>query len=525
MIEAFSQKFYPDDPIEVMPPPINVGKVANRGLNQLSDFVLNSRRPERRASVGAGDVNTLGNVPNSPWFTNRHGKHRMTREELQRGPATAEPPIPPFTVIGEKTEGISAGFSMKDARGRRYFVKPDSPDHPEMTTGSDVIVSKFLYAIGYNTPANYLIYARLSDFILQDKINNNRQPELQPEQTMARRDFLQIIAPLPRSPDGSFRLMASLAVEGKPIGPFRFEGTRDDDPNDTVPHENRRDLRGLSIFAAWLNHTDSKAGNTLDTLVEVNGVRFIKHYLIDFGAALGSDSMSPKDARLGHDYMLPAPGDVWKRIVRLGLLPERWERAKFPDMPAVGNFESTLFEPEEWKSNYPNPAFLSRLTDDEFWAAKIIMSFNNDDIRAIVETARFSDPAAAAYITETLVERRNKIGRTFFSKVLPLDHFRVQGEELTFENLAVKYGFSADPAYTMQWFLFDNVSEQRSLSLSSDSVRLPTEAYQLPAGTYLSAVIQSKETPRPAVTVTIRKTSSGYDIVGIERLSRAPLPL
>ena len=56
-------------------------------------------------------------------------------------------------------------------------------------------------------------------------------------------------------------------------------------PFDIVLHENRRDLRGLYVFSAWLNNTDAKAGNTLDTIVEENGVRFIRHYLSPEGIA------------------------------------------------------------------------------------------------------------------------------------------------------------------------------------------------------------------------------------------------
>ena len=70
-----------------------------------------------------------------------------------------------------------------------------------------------------------------------------------------------------QSADGSYRALASKALEGVSVGPFRYYGTRPDDANDIFPHEHRRELRGLAVFAAWLNHNDSRAGNTLDTLV------------------------------------------------------------------------------------------------------------------------------------------------------------------------------------------------------------------------------------------------------------------
>src|SRR5262249_1198992 len=154
----------------------------------------------------------------------------------------------------------------------------------------------------------------------------------------------------------------------------------------------------LYVFAAWLNHTDAKANNTLDTIVEDEGSRFVRHYLIDFGSALGSDGINPKDARLGHEFMIATPIEAARQIFTLGLAPKDWERVEFPMFKGVGNFESLSFQPDHWTPDYPNPAFLSRFPDDDFWAAKQVMAFTVDDIRAIVETGQYSDPRSAEYM-------------------------------------------------------------------------------------------------------------------------------
>ena len=514
---GLSQKFFPDDPIQVMPPPLPVTKAHDRDINWLYDFLHNSLNPEPRPPTPAGAVNTLGEVPDNPWFTNRHGRSRMSREQLQRGPGTDKPPCPPFTVLSlsGRPEGTSQTFQMRDSAGRTYFAKLDPLSNPEMATGASVSVSKFLYAIGYNTPQNYIVHIKLSDLRLSHKAQVKTSEWESRKMTWG--DLHDTFDASPISPHGSFRIVASLEVEGANLGPFRYEGTRRDDPNDTVPHQNRRDLRGFFVFSAWLNNTDATAMNSLDTIVEDTGIPFIRHYLIDFNSTLGSNGLLPKDVLYGHEYLLAEKSDVWK-IPSLGLVTDPWEHAHFPNLPAVGNFESAMFEPDKWKSNYPNPAFLSRLPDDEFWAAKIVAAFTDDDIRAIVETGESRDPRVVDYLTATLARRRDKIVRAYFSKVFPLDHFRVQNGELQFEDLAVKYGLRPPVDCTVRWLLFDNVLQQDQSLPGSTSNRLPDEAAQYPAGTYFSAAISSPNEGRRSVRVTIRKTEIGYDVVGIERV-------
>ncbi|MGA2607927.1 MAG: hypothetical protein ABSH01_10795 [Terriglobia bacterium] len=509
-----AERFYPDDPILSFPKPVAVQKLPSRKTGGLYDFIKQSFSTQSHPAVPARAVNTLGDVPDSEWFTNRHGARRMSRQELQHGPGVDAPPVPPFTVIGVKTEGITPGFQMSDAKGRLYFVKPDPVSNPEMATAADVIGARFFYALGYYTPQNYLVYLRRSDLKVSpratvDGLGGKKRPMLE-------RDLDDILRIVPRRKDGMYRMMASRSAEGEPIGPFRYEGTRSDDPNDTIPHQDRRDLRGLHVFCAWLNHTDAKSLNSLDTLVEEGGVRFVRHYLIDFGAILGSDSDMAKNARFGNGYIIPKAGHGLTRIVALGMDVRSWESANYGSLNAVGRFESHVFDPEKWKSNYPNPAFLRRLTDDEYWAAKQVMAFTDEDIRAIVETGEYSDPHAVEYITRALIERRNKIGRTYFSKVLPLDNFAVSAGALAFDDLAVKHGFTHARSYRAAWFRFDNKGEQLTPIQSAGSLQLPAEALAADEGAYYAVRIQSDD-PRKTVTVYLRKRSGVFKVAGAER--------
>ena len=157
---SFAQKFRTDDPLLIDND--SVAPVKNVRRSQPSDtfdFLLHTfSRPGDRRPLTAVNINTRGDVPDSSWFQNRHGQRRMTIEELRRGPNQSGGPSTDaiWTVIGAKTEGITPGFRIKDARGDVYFVKFDPKDHAEMATAAEVISTKFFYAMGFNVPENYI---------------------------------------------------------------------------------------------------------------------------------------------------------------------------------------------------------------------------------------------------------------------------------------------------------------------------------------------------------------------------------
>jgi hypothetical protein len=510
--------FYPDDPLWRDPPPRQVKPPRTRRINEYYDFFRNTFFQPGKEVVKAGRVpragavNTLGEVPDSAWYTNRRVE-KMTTEELARGPGDANPPSIKgrWKVLSAKQEGVTPGFIIEDAMGRRYVLKLDPVGYPELATGADVVGSKFFHALGYNVPENYIV--RFTERQLELNEKSSLRDYRGVERAMNQLDVRDLLKKAPRDEEGRYRGVASLMIPGDLIGPFRYNGVRSDDPNDIVPHEDRRDLRGLSVFAAWLNHTDSKSLNSLDTVVEENGRRYVKHYLIDFGAALGSDSFAPKSPRNGNIYQFDFKPAV-AQFLSLGLYVPAWQRASFPRIAGVGNLEYEVFDPERWKSNYPNPAFERRLPDDAFWAAKKVMALSDEQIRTLVATGQYGDPRAPDYITRALIARRDKVGRAFLSgRVLPLDGFDVRDRRLVFEDLAVKYGFAEPRAYHVEWRAFDNESGRRTEVLGST---FETPEHLSRAGAYATAEIRAGDA-NSTVTVYVRNREGRPEVVGIDR--------
>ena len=506
-----AETFRSDDPMLKWPSPVDTHTVKARRINEYYDFFQNLMftpgdvAAKRGAPVPAKAVNTLGEVPDSEWYTNRHFGRTMTADELLRGPGNVEPPAAngPWLVVSAKNEGITPGFTIVDPKGLRYLLKFDPVSNPEMASAADVISSKFFYALGYNVPENYIVRFRPEQLKIDGKTKFT--DHYGKRRVMTERDMQDVLAKIAVSEDGSIRALASRFIPGSPVGPFRYHGTRTDDPNDTVPHEHRRDLRGLKVFASWLGHDDSKSLNTLDTLVEENGIKFVKHYLIDFGATLGSASCGPNSPRSGSDYLFQW-GPASKQFLSFGFAVPKWARAKYPELPAVGAFEYELFDPEQWVPEYPNPAFSNMDDDDAFWAARQVMAFTDDDIRAIVRTGEYSDKRAEDWVVRCLIERRNKIGRAFFKRVLPVDRFAVREGNLHLEHLA-------GGTYSVQWHTYDNATGEHHIIQGESTTRVPAST-----GKYLMAEITSNAQPQ-SVRMYIR---NGSEIVGRQNVPASP---
>lgn len=394
----------------------------------------------------AHNVNVLDEVPNSSWFTRRHYHQPMDIAALKRGPNTTGGPDTsrPITVISGKSEGVTPGFTIRDANDHTFIIKLDEPSVPEMKSSSEIIATKLYYAAGYHTPQNSLAFLDPDQLTIGENATMNKNGVKQP---MTRADLEQIISHSYKLKNGNIRVLASKYVEGRPLGPWYFWGTRDGDPNDLIPHEDRREIRGLRVLASWLNDTDRRTANTLASYVEEDGQKYIRHYLLDMGSTLGTGGTKLRHTKRGQEYRYD-PRYMGLSYITLGLYVKPWakpEAANRPYYPAIGYYEAELFKPGSWVTSYPNPAFERVTPRDGFWGAKIVMAFTEPEIRAIVETAKLSDPAAEEYLIQVLLKRQEKIGRYWFKQVAPLDQFIARRQantiELSFTDLALKSDF------------------------------------------------------------------------------------
>jgi len=375
----------------------------------------------------ADNVNVLDEPPNSSWWKRRHFYDPMSPRELAIGPnerdTTGMEAGPAqngtWTVTGGKFQGASRGFQIKDPRGDRYLIKLDGPNWPELTTSAEVISTKIFYGAGYHVPQNTVTYFSPDQLRIADDamVAGDKGPR-----PMTRDDLQALLKPYDRGPSGKIRGLASKFVKGDPLGPIYFQGTRDGDANDRVRHEQRRELRGLRVIGSWLNDADRRHANTLAAYTDE---RYVKHYLLDMGSTLGANATRPHTPIYGQAYLIDQRM-ITKALFSFGAFRfPWWDYDPTPAYTAVGYFRADVFKPGEWVPTYPNPAFEKLTERDGYWGAKIVMSFSDEDLRAIVETAQISNPDAEAYLLDVLQKRRDKIGRYWFDKVNPLDRFSV----------------------------------------------------------------------------------------------------
>ena len=486
------------------------------------------RRPPSRAT----NVNALDQVPDSTWFSNRIGRRDLTPEEVAVGPNRTGSPEAhrPWRIVSSKVGGTAVGFVITDRRGIRYLLKFDEPGLPEIETGADVVTQRLLWAAGYNVPEDYLVHLRREDLVVAR--GAVVKDALGRERPMTDRFVDRALGQVEVGADGRIRALASQFLPGRPIGGHARDGVRHDDPNDRVPHQLRRELRGAHPIFAWLDHVDIKHDNTVDAYVADPAdpsIHYVVHYLVDFGKALGA---MPYILCLKRGGRAPVSVAMMARsLVTLGIWQPSAAGCRQLAAPGVA-LDNTGYDPARWRPTtlsyfpiYDHDRF------DGFWGAAIVARFSEAHIRAAADEAHYSHPRAAARLTALLVERRRATIRYWFARVNPLDGFEAAARgpawSLCFDDLAIVHHLSAAAATRYRARAFDHDGQAtgwRQSGRATPSGRLCLDGLVPPrAGDGYTIVEIATERPGAALPPTLvhlaRDPDSGAPrVIGLRRL-------
>jgi hypothetical protein len=386
----------------------------------------------------ARNATSIDEVADSAWFTNRIGVRSLSIDELRRGACEQAQFLddastkPGSWVIDQgKANGSSLGFRVSIPGKGRYLMKADPEDEPERSTAATVIGAAVYRAAGFFTSCEQLVYFDPSVLKLTPGLRYE-------DNTGIVRNFddaaLAHVLATATKRGSLVRMSASAWLPGHFIGPFRYEGTRDDDPNDAVPHEDRRELRGSRLLSAWIDHSDSREQNTMDTWLAArpdnpdSSPGIVRHYYLDTSDAFGSSwDWDEISRRLGRSYLLDW-GDIGRDFVTLGIRTRSWERVhRVAGHEKFNYFDVATFDPEQWKNEYPNPAF-SRMTErDGAWMARILANFTPEMVRALAEMGQFSDPTDAQFLADMLKARLERILDRYLTRLSPLGVVHIEG--------------------------------------------------------------------------------------------------
>lgn len=413
----------------------------------------------------AGDVNALDEVPSSTWFRVPSSIFEPTNETVLSGSA----PESPLRVTGETPSISRDGIVVIDARGFRYELRRDSLDRPEMTTGAAAISSRLVRAFGLHSPGVWIRSLRRSDLV--EPVDSK---EVQ-EGTSAIDRFL---AAGPASVDGYFRVSATRWPIGVDLGTTPDFDTRSDDPNDLVPHRDRRTLRGLKVLGAWLAMSPFGPRKTRDVYRGAAGDGHVVHYVVGLEDSLGTSSIVTPEMSRASRRNRPAGGFLFN-LATLGLWPAKELPPTQRDHLAIGNFNE-IVDPISYEPSPPYGPIVRVSPSDGYWAAKRLMAIPTQMIEAAVDAACFGDIWVRNELIRRLDRRRRTLAMYWYQQVTPCEVTSVREGVIHLRDQAVSDGISPAAGTHYRVEIVDSegrpLTAPRELLLTSEQLSQPLPA-------------------------------------------------
>ena len=408
----------------------------------------------------AANVDAFDEVVDSAWWSNRIGAKPMSVDEMARGACETKILLDPdkspdgsWLIDKGKANGATPGFRVSIPGKGKFIFKVDEDEGGDMTPGevvphyerptaASVIGAAAYNAVGFNTSCEQVLYVKRSIFKLAPGLRATNNSGV--EKAFDQAELDKILKKTSKRGE-LLRMTASAWLPGHLLGPFRYNGTRDDDPNDIIPHDNRRELRGARLLAAWLDHFDSREQNSMDSWItaspsapEDSSPGIVRHYYLDTSDCLGSEwDWEPISKRLGLSYVVDW-GDIGQDFVTLGIPQRPWETVeRSPAHIKFGFYNVKDFVPENWKNEYPNAAF-SRMTEhDGAWMTRILAHFTPEMVHRLAVIGNFTDPNDTEYMSAMMEGRLEKILERYLTRLSPVADLHVeQSDKLCGVDLA-----------------------------------------------------------------------------------------
>ena len=217
-------KFYADDPLRREPETADASKVVERDIVLSFDLAENLfATPGEVRKIKALNLNTIDEVPDSSWFTNRIGARPVSIEEAVRGPVTGPGPAPgPLTVTRAKPSGVSAGFVLRDSAGETWFAQFDAAGYDEAASGAAMVANKLFHALGYWQTENQIAELDPDKLSIGDRaVTETPSGKIR---RLDRDDLMKLLKRAARQKNGTYRMLVSRGIANT-RGRFRYYGT------------------------------------------------------------------------------------------------------------------------------------------------------------------------------------------------------------------------------------------------------------------------------------------------------------
>jgi len=190
------------------------------------------------------------------------------------------------------------------------------------------------------------------------------------------------------------------------IGSWEFVG---------LGHEDRRELRGAGLLAAWLAWFDSRSDNTKLRIERDADQVQLQHFISDLGGGMGQGTgwfsphgENPNDFTwtFTHPQIVRGPGRM-----------------------------TTPFRIHHFKPVVPTPAFAAMTVDDARWMARLIGQLTENQLRQALVASGY-DNAEATFYLEKLISRRDCMLRDLgLENEIPLLRPHGQDHKFSYEPL------------------------------------------------------------------------------------------